>query len=83
MTTLPIRSGRAWVWGDGLVPVPVEGVAGDRHCGQLVVADLEAYSPKGWWEPGYLPAAAVPTPCWSTLTVLWQTATSRPVTIQP
>jgi diacylglycerol kinase family enzyme len=33
--------------------------------------------------PGYSPAAAVPTPSWSTLTALWQTATGRPVTIQP
>jgi diacylglycerol kinase family enzyme len=31
--------------------------------------------------PGYSPAAAVPTPGWSTLTALWQTATGRPVTI--
>jgi diacylglycerol kinase family enzyme len=33
--------------------------------------------------PGYSPAAAVPTPGWSTFTALWQTATGRPVTIQP
>jgi diacylglycerol kinase family enzyme len=33
--------------------------------------------------PGYSPAAAVPTPGWATLTALWQTATGRPVTIEP
>jgi len=33
--------------------------------------------------PGYSPAAAVPTPSWSTITALWQTATGRPVTIEP
>ena len=33
--------------------------------------------------PGYSPAAAIPTPGWSTLTALWQTATGRPVTIEP
>jgi len=33
--------------------------------------------------PGYSPAAAVPTPGWSTLTALWQTAAGRPVTIEP
>jgi len=33
--------------------------------------------------PGYSPAAATPTPGWSTLTALWQTATGRPVTIEP
>jgi diacylglycerol kinase family enzyme len=33
--------------------------------------------------PGYSPAAAVPTPGWSTLTALWQTATGQPVTIEP
>jgi hypothetical protein len=33
--------------------------------------------------PGYLPAAAVPAPGWATLTALWQTATGRPVTIEP
>jgi diacylglycerol kinase family enzyme len=32
---------------------------------------------------GYSPAAAVPTPGWATLTALWQTATGRPVTIEP
>ena len=33
--------------------------------------------------PGSSPAAAVPTPGWATLTALWQTATGRPVTIEP
>jgi diacylglycerol kinase family enzyme len=33
--------------------------------------------------PGYSPAAAAPTPGWATLTALWQTATGRPVTIEP
>jgi diacylglycerol kinase family enzyme len=33
--------------------------------------------------PGYSPAAAVPTPGWATLAALWQTATGRPVTIEP
>jgi diacylglycerol kinase family enzyme len=33
--------------------------------------------------PGYSPAAAVPTPGWATFTALWQTATGRPVTIEP
>jgi diacylglycerol kinase family enzyme len=33
--------------------------------------------------PGYSPAAAVPTPGWATLTAVWQTATGRPVTIEP
>jgi diacylglycerol kinase family enzyme len=33
--------------------------------------------------PGYSPAAAVPTPGWATLTALWQTATGRPVAIEP
>jgi diacylglycerol kinase family enzyme len=33
--------------------------------------------------PGYSPAAAVPTPGWATLTALWQTATGRPITIEP
>ncbi len=33
--------------------------------------------------PGYSPAAAVPTPGWGTLTALWQTATGRPITIEP
>ncbi|MDP9210026.1 MAG: diacylglycerol kinase, partial [Actinomycetota bacterium] len=33
--------------------------------------------------PGYSPAAAVPTPGWATLTALWQTATGRPVIIEP
>jgi diacylglycerol kinase family enzyme len=33
--------------------------------------------------PGFSPAAAVPTPGWATLTALWQTATGRPVTIEP
>jgi diacylglycerol kinase family enzyme len=33
--------------------------------------------------PGYSPAAAVPTPGWSTITALWQTAAGRPVTIEP
>jgi diacylglycerol kinase family enzyme len=33
--------------------------------------------------PGYSPAATVPTPGWATLTALWQTATGRPVTIEP
>jgi diacylglycerol kinase family enzyme len=33
--------------------------------------------------PGYSPAAAVPTPGWATLSALWQTATGRPVTIEP
>jgi diacylglycerol kinase family enzyme len=33
--------------------------------------------------PGHSPAAAVPTSGWATLTALWQTATGRPVTIEP
>ena len=33
--------------------------------------------------PGYSPAAATPTPGWSTVTALWQTAAGRPVTIEP
>ena len=33
--------------------------------------------------PGYSPAAAVPTPGWSTITALLQTAAGRPVTVQP
>jgi diacylglycerol kinase family enzyme len=33
--------------------------------------------------PGYSPAAAVPTPGWSTITALLQTATGRPVAIEP
>jgi diacylglycerol kinase family enzyme len=33
--------------------------------------------------PGYSPAGAMPTPGWATLTALWQTATGRPVTIEP
>ena len=33
--------------------------------------------------PGYSPAAAAPTPGWSTLTALWQTATGQPVAIEP
>jgi diacylglycerol kinase family enzyme/uncharacterized membrane protein HdeD (DUF308 family) len=33
--------------------------------------------------PGYSPAAAVPTPGWATLTAVWQTASGRPVTIEP
>ena len=33
--------------------------------------------------PGYSPAAATPTPSWSTVTALWQTAAGRPVTIEP
>jgi diacylglycerol kinase family enzyme len=33
--------------------------------------------------PGYSPAAAVPTPGWSTVTALLQTAAGRPVTIRP
>jgi diacylglycerol kinase family enzyme len=33
--------------------------------------------------PGYAPAAAVPTPGWSTITALLQTAAGRPVAIQP
>jgi diacylglycerol kinase family enzyme len=33
--------------------------------------------------PGYSPAAAVPTPGWATLAALLQTATGRPVTIEP
>ena len=33
--------------------------------------------------PGYSPAAAVPTPGWSTITALLQTAAGRPVTIRP
>ena len=27
--------------------------------------------------PGYSPAAATPTPAWSTVTALWQTAADR------
>jgi diacylglycerol kinase family enzyme len=33
--------------------------------------------------PGYSPAAAAPTPGWSTITALLQTAAGRPVTIEP
>jgi diacylglycerol kinase family enzyme len=33
--------------------------------------------------PGYSPAAAAPTPGWSTVTALLQTAAGRPVTIEP
>jgi diacylglycerol kinase family enzyme len=33
--------------------------------------------------PGYSPAAASPTPGWSTITALLQTAAGRPVTIEP
>jgi len=33
--------------------------------------------------PGYSPAAAVPTPGWSTITALLQTAAGRPVAIEP
>jgi diacylglycerol kinase family enzyme len=33
--------------------------------------------------PGHSPAAAVPTPGWSTITALLQTAAGRPVTIEP
>jgi diacylglycerol kinase family enzyme len=33
--------------------------------------------------PGYSPAAAVPTPGWATLAALWQTASGRPVIIEP
>jgi hypothetical protein len=33
--------------------------------------------------PGYSPAAGVPTPGWSTITALWQTAAGRPVDIKP
>jgi diacylglycerol kinase family enzyme len=33
--------------------------------------------------PGYSPAAAVPTPGWSTVTALLQIATGRPVVIEP
>jgi diacylglycerol kinase family enzyme len=33
--------------------------------------------------PGYSPAAAAPTPGWSTITALLQTAAGRPVTMEP
>jgi diacylglycerol kinase family enzyme len=33
--------------------------------------------------PGYSPAAAVPTRGWSTFSALWQTATGRPVSVDP
>jgi hypothetical protein len=33
--------------------------------------------------PGYSPAAAAPTPGWSTVTALLQTVAGRPVTIEP
>src|SRR6266540_6297507 len=44
----------------------VEGVTGDRHCDQIVVADLDAHSPKGRWEPGMpiRPVAGVEFGCW-------------------
>jgi diacylglycerol kinase family enzyme len=76
-TSFEVRSGKAVEIGiDGeamLLDPPVRF--------RIVPAALRVRIPPH--APGHSPAAAVPTPAWSTITALLQTAAGRPVTIGP